>query len=249
MTSGSAQFALMQPTNETGMEYLDTLVNEGRLVLISRIPSGHRILYDQVDSMLFHKWVLNCIGFLATDAPDHVTQIKAVHKPDIALHHQAEQIFAILCSAVEVLRAKKEKLSRATVSEKPPTAFSLEFAVPALAEKCSDQFYSRKYDDCILNAAKVVEVKVRETAGLSHDDFGVNLMRKAFKPAAPILKFSDVTAEQEAAMNLFCGFIGFFKNAHSHKFLNVTDPLTAFEIISVANHLYSMIDRATKAQP
>ena len=83
----------------------------------------------------------------------------------------------------------------------------------------------------------------RRTAGL----VGVNLMRKAFKPASPILKFSDVAAEQEAAMNLFCGFIGFFKNPHSHKFLNVTDPLTAFEIISMANHLYTLIDKANKA--
>jgi len=58
----------------------------------------------------------------------------------------------------------------------------------------------------------VVEVKVREAAGLSAEDVGVNLMRKAFKPASAILKFSDVAAEQEAAMNLFCGFIGFFKN-------------------------------------
>jgi uncharacterized protein (TIGR02391 family) len=229
------------------MDYLDKLVNEGMMVLKSRIPSGHRLLHDQVDSMLFHKWVLNCIGFLATDAPEHVTQIKAVYKPDIALHHQAVQIFGILSSAVEVLGATKEKLSRATVAEKSPTAFSLEFAVPALAEKCSDHFYSAKYDDCILNAAKVVEVKVREAAGLSAEDVGVNLMRKAFKPASAILKFSDVAAEQEAAMNLFCGFIGFFKNPHSHKFLNVTDPLTAFEIISMANHLCTLIDKATKA--
>ena len=229
------------------MDYLDKLVNEGMMVLKSRIPSGHRLLHDQVDSMLFHKWVLNCIGFLATDAPEHVTQIKAVHKPDIALHHQAVQIFGILSSAVEVLRAKKEKLSRETVADKPPTAFSLEFAVPELVEKCSDHFYGAKYDDCILNAAKVVEVKVRAAAGLSAEDIGVKLMRKAFKPESPILKFSDVTAEQEAAMNLFCGFIGFFKNPHSHKFLNVTDPLTAFEIISMANHLFSLVDKAGKA--
>lgn len=224
-------------------EYLDKLLNEGMLVLKSRIPSGHPILHDQVDSMLFHKWVLNCIGFLATDAPDHVAQIKAVHKPDIALHHQAVQIFAILSSAAEVLKSKREKLSRKTVAERPPSAFSLEFIHPELAAKCSDHFYSGKYDDCIFNAAKVVEVAVRQRAGLAAEDVGVNLMRKAFKPASPILKFSDVAAEQEAAMNLFCGFIGVFKNPHSHTFPNVTDPLTAFEIMSMANHLCTMVGK------
>jgi uncharacterized protein (TIGR02391 family) len=226
-------------------DYLDKLVAEGMAVLQSRIPSGHPIIYDQVDSMLFHKWVLNCIAFLATDAPEHVAQIKLVYKPDIALHHQAVQIFAILNSAVEVLRAGKENLSRKSMAEKSPTEFSLEFLNPRLVEKCADHFRSAKYDDCILNAAKVVEVMVREAASLPAEDIGVQLMRKAFKPAPPLLKFSDVSAEQEAAMNLYCGFIGFFKNPHSHKFMNIKDPITAFEILIMANHLCGMIATAT----
>jgi hypothetical protein len=58
---------------------------------------------------------------------------------------------------------------------------------------------------------------------------------------------SDVAAEQEAAMNLFCGFIGFFKNPHSHKFLNISDPLSAFEVLSIANHLCTLVGKAQKA--
>jgi uncharacterized protein (TIGR02391 family) len=187
---------------------------------------------------------MDCIGRLSDDAPEHVAQIKAVYQPNIALYHQAEQIFAILASAVELLRDKKEDLSRRSVSEKSPAAFSLDFLNPNLVAKCADHFYAGKYDDCILNAAKVVEVMVREHAELSVEDVGVNLMRKAFKPGNPMLKFSDVAAEQEAAMNLYCGFIGFFKNPHSHKFLNISDPLTAFEILSMANHLCTMVDGA-----
>jgi uncharacterized protein (TIGR02391 family) len=230
---------------KTLSDYLNKLLTEGMAVLQSRIPSGHPIIYDQVDSMLFHKWALNCIGFLAHDAPEHVAQIRLVYKPDIALHHQAVQIFAILNSATEILRAKNQNLSREAMAEKPPAAFSLDFLTPRLVEKCTDHFRAAKYDDCILNAAKVVEVMVREAANLPAEDIGVQLMRKAFKPAAPLLKFSDVTAEQEAAMNLYCGFIGFFKNPHSHKFMNVKDPVTAFEILSMANHLCGMVANAT----
>lgn len=229
-------------------DFLDKLITEGMEVLQSRIPSGHRMLHDQVDSMLYHKWALNCIGFLARDAPDHVTQIKAVHKPDIALYHQAVQIFAFLRSAVEVLRSRSEKLSRECMAGKSPIAFSLEFLSPQLVEKCSDHFYAAKYDDCILNAAKVVEVLVRKCAGLADEDLGVNLMRKAFKPGGGILRFSDVAAEQESAMNLFCGFIGTFKNPHSHKFLNIEDPLTAFEVLSMANHLCTLVESAKKGE-
>ena len=223
-------------------DYLDDLVTEGMQVLQSRVPSGNRFIHDSVDSLLFHKWALNCIGLLAKDAPEHVAQIKLVHRPDVALHHQAVQIFAILSSAVDVICANKPKSSRSTVAKNSPAAFSLEFLSPRIVEKCTDHFFAAKYDDCILNAAKVVEVFVREKASLASEDVGVNLMRKAFKPSAPILKFSAVSAEQEAAMNLYCGFIGFFKNPHSHKFMNISDPLSAFEILCMANHLCTMLE-------
>ncbi len=223
------------------MNYLNKLVSEGLVVLQSRKSSGHPFIYDQVDSISYHKWVLNCVSFLGPDAPEQVAQIKAVYKANVALHHQAEQIFAILSSAVEFIQSKKEHLSPDVVKAKSPMAFSLEFLNNRLVEKCSDHFYAAKYDDCILNAAKLVEVMVREAAKLEDTDFGVQLMRKALKPDAPIIRFSNVSAEQEAVMNLFCGFIGYFKNPHSHKFMNVSDPLTTFEILGVANHLCNML--------
>jgi uncharacterized protein (TIGR02391 family) len=228
-------------------DFLDKLIGDGTDVLRSRIPSGHRLLHDQVDSMKFHKWVLNCISFLGNDAPDHVQQIKAVYKPHIALMHQAEQIFAILESAVEFIRSKKESLTRDKVENKSPQMFSLEFLHPRLMAKCRDHFYSAKYDDCILNAAKTVEVVAREAAGLSDDEYGVSMMRKIFKPQDPILTYSDNIAEQESVMYLFSGFIGVFKNAHSHKFLEVKDPLAAFEILSFANHLCNLLDKSKRA--
>lgn len=63
--------------------HLDKLIAEGYAVLDSRKTSGHRLLYDQVDSLLYHKWALNCIGFLAKDAPEHGAQTKEVHKPNV----------------------------------------------------------------------------------------------------------------------------------------------------------------------
>jgi uncharacterized protein (TIGR02391 family) len=220
-------------------DHLDKLLAEGNTVLGSRIPSGNRFMHDSVDSLLFHKWVLNCIGFLNKEAPEHVAQINLVHRPDIALHHQAIQIYGILGSAVDVIRAARPQRSG---SPNSPQDLSLEFLTPRIVEKCADHFLAAKYDDCIHNAAKVVEVLVREKASLAAEDVGVVLMRKAFKPSDPILRFSDVAAEQEAAMNLYCGFIGFFKNPHSHKFMNITDPLTAFEVLTMANRLCTMVE-------
>ena len=66
-------------------------------------------------------------------------------------------------------------------------------------------------------------------------------MRKAFRPNNPILKYSENNSEQEALMHLFSGFIGVFKNPHSHRFLEVKDPLSAFEILIFANHLLGLL--------
>jgi uncharacterized protein (TIGR02391 family) len=191
---------------------------------------------------MYQKWALNCLSFLKLDAPDHVEQIKAIYKPDYSLYHQAEKIFGIVQSAVEFIQANRvAPLTRKSVENKSPEAFALDFLDSMLVEKCSDHFKTGKYDDCILNAAKVVEVAVRDAASLSNTDVGVSLMRKAFKPDAPLLKYSEIIAEQEAVMHLFSGFIGVFKNPHSHRFLEIKDPLTAFEILSFADHLMGLV--------
>ena len=88
-------------------DHLDDLLAEGIAVLQSRTDSGSRFVHDPVDTRKYHKWVLNCISFLGSDAADHVARIKAVHRPDLALYHQAEQILGILESAVEFIRSSK----------------------------------------------------------------------------------------------------------------------------------------------
>ena len=57
----------------------------------------------------------------------------------------------------------------------------------------------------------------------------------------PQIVVSDTAAEQQSVMELFSGFIGVFKNPHSHRFLEIKDPLTAFEILSFANHLLNLV--------
>ncbi len=228
--------------SEDMTDYPKNLQIEGAVVLQTRRYSGSPLLNDDVDPVLYHKWILNCISFLKVDAPDHVLEIKAIYKPDYSFYYQAEKIFGIVQSAVEYVEARREPLTREAVTRKAPEAFALDFLHPKVVEKCADHFLAKKYDDCILNATKVVEVAVRNAAHLPNSDVGVNLMRKAFKVDNPILKYSDTPAEQESVMNLFSGFIGVFKNPHSHRFLEIKDPLTAFEILSFANHLLGLVE-------
>ena len=225
------------------MEYLQKLLEEGTEVLKSRIPSGYPLLHDQVDNVKYQKWVMNCISMLKEDAPDHVQQIKAIYNPEYNLINQFEQIFGIVSSAVEYALYKlKQKEQEGKIEDRPSTHFNLDFLHPKVKEKCAAHFYAEKYDDAILNACKVVEVLTRELAGLNDSDIGVPLMRKVFNPKTPILKYSDHAGEQEALMHLFSGFIGVFKNPQSHRFIEINDPLTAFEVINFANHLCKIIE-------
>jgi len=225
------------------MEYLKKLLEEGIEVAKSRIPSGSLLIWDQVDNIKYQKWVMNCISMLKADAPDHVQQIESIYGPKYNLINQFEQIFGIVSSAVEYVTYKLQKEKKETkITSRPATHFNLDFLHPKIKEKCSDQFYSEKYDDAILNACKVVEVYTRELSKLGEEEIGVSLMRKAFNPKSPILKYSDHVGEQEALMHLFSGFIGVFKNPQSHRFIEIKDPLTAFEVINFANHLCKILE-------
>jgi uncharacterized protein (TIGR02391 family) len=230
-------------------EYTQKLVLEGIDVFKTRRNPGHPFLKDMVDAMSYQKWVLNCISFLKVDAPDHVEQIKAIYKKtmDYPCFEDAEMIYGIVLSADEYIKSKHELLTKESDVKKSTNAFTLDFLSPKLVEKCADHFSRAKYDECILNATKVVEVAVREAAAFSDSDVGVSLMHKAFKPENPILKYSSIHSEQEAVMHLFSGFIGVFKNPHSHRFLEIKDPLAAFEILSFANRLLNLVDNIKKS--
>src|SRR4030042_6308486 len=226
------------------MEYMKNLLAEGEEVLRSRIPSRSRLIVDLVDSSKYNKWVMNCITFLEEDAPVHAMRIKEIYIPQYCIFNHAEQILAIVASAGEYLEHKyTQKERESKVQKEPAEIFNLDHFHPKLKEKCADHFVSKKFDDAILNACKVVEVHTRDLANLKETDIGINLMMKAFNPDKPILKYSDVKGEQEALMFLFAGFIGVFKNPQSHRFIDIKDPAVAFEVLNFAKQLCRILEQ------
>jgi uncharacterized protein (TIGR02391 family) len=120
---------------------------------------------------------------------------------------------------------------------------------PKIADKVWMAFMRGEFDVAVFQAMKAVEVKVREAADLGDNVIGVPLMRQAFSPERGCLSDPDAEAgERVARMELFAGAIGCYKNPHSHKDVDLNDPVEAIEIILMANHLLRIVDSRAKAK-
>jgi hypothetical protein len=67
-------------------------------------------------------------------------------------------------------------------------------------------------------AFTTVEINVRDGGGFTIDDYGTDLMRKAFHERTGSLTDQGLPkAERESFAHLFAGALGAYKNPHSHR--------------------------------
>lgn len=104
-------------------------------------------------------------------------------------------------------------------------------------------YHRGKYDTAVFEALKAVEIAVRDAAGYSNDDYGTDMIARAFNEEhGPLRDPNDQKAERIALRNLFIGTHGTYKNLHSHRKVEIDDPVEAAEIIMLANHLLRIVD-------
>jgi uncharacterized protein (TIGR02391 family) len=115
---------------------------------------------------------------------------------------------------------------------------------PEIYARCWHLYTARKYDDAILNATKVLEGAIRTKAKLPNDLVGAALINRAFKPDKPLLRYSDIEAEQEGMMSLLRGIIQVFKNPQSHRFVGVQNKSECLSVLLMGSNLLYVIDNA-----
>lgn len=121
---------------------------------------------------------------------------------------------------------------------------------PLIRQAVGLNFVGEQFDLATFAAMKQVELRVRQLAGASPSDVGVDLVRKAFHPDSGVL--TDLTAargEREAMSHLFAGAMGVFKNPGSHRRVEFAASTDAAEIILLADLLMRILDRQASGGP
>jgi uncharacterized protein (TIGR02391 family) len=124
-------------------------------------------------------------------------------------------------------------------------SFPRELLHAAIAKDAWAALQRGDFATAVRDAFTVVEIYVREAAGLTADDIGTDLMRTAFNEKnGPLRDSSLPKAERESYAHLFAGAIGAFKNPHSHRKVAIDDPREAQRQLLLASHLLHLVDAA-----
>jgi uncharacterized protein (TIGR02391 family) len=117
-----------------------------------------------------------------------------------------------------------------------------------IAQQVEEQFLLGQYDLAVFAALREVEIRVRELSAAPESLLGVKLMQHAFSVSdeGPLLDPAADSGEQQAAMNLFKGAIGLFKNPTSHRAVSYDDPVIASDIILLADLLLRFLDQVAR---
>jgi len=115
---------------------------------------------------------------------------------------------------------------------------------PLIVKKSFSLLNDGQFESAVLQAFKIIEIRIREKINATSEHVGVKLIRKAFNPDnGPLADHELPISEREAFCNYIAGAFGFYKNPCSHRDVEM-DFISAFDRIVVASDLLKVIENA-----
>jgi uncharacterized protein (TIGR02391 family) len=142
----------------------------------------------------------------------------------------------------DLIRDLAKRIEAQPERSEQPFRMRFEWLHPKITQGCYGPFEMGEFDDTIFNAMKIVEEEVRVKISADAMDTGVGLISKAMNPQSPILSFSQVKAEQEAAHSFYRGAIGIFTTPLGLRLMDSSDPVNSFECLALGSLLMRMLD-------
>ncbi|HLD06393.1 MAG TPA: TIGR02391 family protein [Candidatus Nanoarchaeia archaeon] len=115
-----------------------------------------------------------------------------------------------------------------------------------LINSCKSDFDNGNYWDAVFKALRHLEVRTRSKAKLSTSEHGADLMEKAFRPNAGVLKIPTCATEgeQDGFKQIMKGMMMFHRNAKGHR-EGIIDKRLALKIISYTDYLLTIIETSS----
>lgn len=130
---------------------------------------------------------------------------------------------------------------------------SIQILDAELRERCLDLFEAfhkdgkhERFDTVISEATRIFETRLRSLSGAPDKCKGVDLAQAAFGGNPPVLKVSDVSAEQQAVHLLYRGAFGFIRNPFQHKLLGKLSPDRVLQILGFIDYLLYIAENAER---
>lgn len=115
---------------------------------------------------------------------------------------------------------------------------------PRIREASFAIFNTGHYQAAVFEAFKVLEIAIRDAAGLDQVKHGMSMIIEAFntKKGGPLVDPNSPEGEREAMQYLMAGAVGVFKNPRSHREVGLTEAAAAAEMLIIASHLLRIVD-------